>query len=172
MSHNAFLLGGLMLHRVVVPLVVCLAAFACQPSKEAVPEPARSADADRAAVEAAVRTHWTAINGGDTTTVAAQHTADLTIIMAEAPNRFAIPSATADSLWPILLASRPRYVVEDLQVQLVGDVGIASLYLSGDVVTPDGRHDARRRRVTEIWVRQADGTWKEMHHHDSVFSSL
>lgn len=161
-----------MLPRFAVPLFACSAVIACTPSDRQTSVPARSTDDDRAAVEAAVRTHWTAINSGDTATVGAQHTDDLTIIMTEVPNRFAIPSPTADSLWPVLLASKTKYVVEDLQVQLAGDVGIATLYLSGGVVRPGGRHDARRRRVTEIWVRQADGSWKEMHHHDSVFSSL
>lgn len=161
-----------MQRRFATPLVVCIAAVACTPSDRPASAPIRSADEDRAAVEAAVRTHWAAINTGDTATVGAQHTADLTIIMTEVPNRFAIPSPTADSLWPVLLASKPQYVVEELQVQLAGDVGVASLYLSGGVVGPSGRHDARRRRVTEVWVRQSDGTWKEMHHHDSVFSSL
>jgi ketosteroid isomerase-like protein len=158
--------------RRAAPVLFCIAAFACAPSDQPMPAATHSAEEDRAAVEAAVRRHWTAINGGDTATVGAQHTADLTLIMTEAPNRFAVPSPTADSLWPLLLASKPQYVVEDLQVQLVGDVGIASLYLSGGVVDPAGRHDTRRRRVTEVWVRQADGAWKEMHHHDSVYSSL
>jgi ketosteroid isomerase-like protein len=159
-----------MLHRFTGSLAFSLAALACTTPEPPASGSARSTDADRAAVEAAVRTHWTAINGADTATVGAQHTADLTIIRTEVPNRFAIPSPTADSLWPNVLASKPQYVVEDLQVQLAGDVGVASLYLTGGVVGPDGRHDARRRRVTEVWVRQADGTWKEMHHHDSVFS--
>lgn len=44
--------------------------------------------------------------------------------------------------------------------------------MSGGVVLPNGKADDRRRRVTEVWVWQADGGWKEAHHHDSVFSSL
>lgn len=160
-----------MLQRIAAPLVACF-AFACAPSDPAASAPARSVDVARAAVESAVRTHWTAINNGDTATVVAQHTTDQTIIMTGVPNRFAISSPTADSLFPTLLEIKPQFVVEDLQVQLVGDVGVASFYLSGGVVGPNGRLDARRRRVTEVWVRQADGTWKEMHHHDSVFSSL
>jgi ketosteroid isomerase-like protein len=153
-------------------LAVCLTAIGCTASDGSTPGPARTADNDRDAVEAAVRSHWAAINDRDTATVGAQHAAPLTIIMTDFPDRFAIPSATADPLWPLLLATRTQYVVEDLEVQLAGDVGIASLYLSGGVILADGRHDARRRRVTEVWVRQADGTWKETHHHDSVFSGL
>jgi ketosteroid isomerase-like protein len=48
----------------------------------------------------------------------------------------------------------------------------ASFFMSGGVVLPNGKADDRRRRVTEVWVWQADGGWKEAHHHDSVFSSL
>lgn len=171
MSPHGTISGRLMVHRIAAPLVACV-AFACAPSDPSASAPARFADADRAAVESAVRTHWTAINGGDTSTVVNQHAADQTVIMTEVPNRFAIPSPTAASLFPMLLASKPQYAVEDLQVQLVGDVGVASFYLSGGVIGPNGRHDPRRRRVTEVWVRQADGSWKEMHHHDSVFSGF
>jgi len=136
------------------------------------PRAARDVAADRAAVEEIVRSHWKAINTLDTATITAQHTNDISILMTEIPARFTVPSPTADSLFPILLASKPHYVIEDLQVQMLGDVGVASFFMSGGVVLPNGKADDRRRRVTEVWVRQADGGWKEAHHHDSVFSSL
>lgn len=149
-----------------------LVACAPAPPQEQSAPAARLPAEDRAAIETEVRKHWAAINTTDTATVTSQHTSDLTIIMTEFPDRFAIPSPTADSLFPILLATRPRYQVEDLQLQLWGDVGVASFYLTGGTVLPGGKPDNRRRRVTEVWARQADGTWKEMHHHDSAFSGL
>lgn len=161
-------------HTPPVPLVVLGLALACKPGTppagDAGSPSTSSPSADRAAVEAAVQRHWTAINAGDTATVGAQHTPDLTIIMAEVPNRFVIPSATADSLFPLLIAAKPQFTVADLQVQLYGDVGVASFYLAG-AVRPDGTPDPRPRRVTEVWVRQADGGWKETHHHDSVLAN-
>lgn len=160
--------------RVAWAVALCLAGTGCgsgAPSADGMPAAAaRSAADDRAAVESAVRTHWTAINGGDTATVGAQHAAVLTIIMTEVPDRFAIPSPAADSLFRSLLTGKPEYVVEDLQIQLFGDVSVASFYLGGGVRLSNGQVDARRRRVTEIWERQSDGVWKEAHHHDSVFS--
>lgn len=142
------------------------------PRAERAPSMATSSSVeDRSAVEDAVRRHWTAINAGDTATILAQHSDDLTIIMAEVPSRFGASSPTMDSLRPIFRAARPRYVIEDLQIQQFGDVAIASFYMSGGVVW-QGRHDSRLRRVTEIWVRQPDGSWKEAHHHDSVVSRL
>ncbi len=166
----------LICERVALAVALCLAGTACGSGARTAdgtpPAVARSAADDRATVESAIRAHWTAINGGDTATVGAQHAAGVTIIMTEAADRFAIPSPTADSLLPSLLTVKPQYVVEDLQIQLFGDVGVASFYLGGGVRLANGRLDSRRRRVTEIWVRQSDGVWKEAHHHDSVFSRL
>ena len=155
---------------------LCIAGTGCgagAPAADVTPAAAaRSVAEDRGAVESAVRAHWTAINGGDTATVGAQHTAELSIIMTEVADRFATPSPTADSLFASLLTVKPQYVVEDLQIQLFGDVGVASFYLGGGVMLANARLDSRRRRVTEVWVRQSDGAWKEAHHHDSVFSRV
>jgi ketosteroid isomerase-like protein len=160
--------------RIAAAAALWVSATNCTSSENSVAQQSAAAggdvSGDRAAVEEAVRTHWKAINIGDTATLNAQHASEISITMTEMPDRFVVPSPTADSLFPNLLKYKPRYVVENLQVQLFGDVAVASFDMSGGVVRPDGKLDDRRRRVTEVWVRQAN-VWKEVHHHDSVFST-
>lgn len=152
----AFLLG-----------VGCAEPESSSPDAQATP---RDADADHAAVESAVRTHWSAINMGDTATVGRQHSADLTLILADLGPRVTMTSPELQPLLTRWTGATPAWTVEDLQVQLFGDVAVATLYLGGQITWADGSADSRRRRVTEVWARQLDGTWLEAHHHDSVFT--
>lgn len=150
-------------------------AAACGPTNEtsggARDTSRTSAADDRAAVEATVQGHWTAINNTDTLAIFSHHTPELTLIATETERRFAIPSPEADSVIALFWrGSKPAFNIRGLQVQLFGDAAVASFYLEGGTTLPNGRVDRRLRRVTEVWVRQPDGTWKEAHHHDSVFT--
>ncbi|MEO6526353.1 MAG: DUF4440 domain-containing protein [Gemmatimonadaceae bacterium] len=136
--------------------------------------PARDTSADRAAVKAAVAKHWNAINAMDSTTIISQHTPDLTVFGTEVAPRLSGRGSreATEAFMQIVRAWRPHWTVEELEIQMHGDVAVATFYLGGSVTRGDGRVDARRRRTTEIWVRQTDGSWKEAHHHDSVFTEL
>lgn len=159
-----------------LPLIGVALFAACEPSGEPAESPAvdtlPAADpgADRAAVEAAVAAHWAAINAGDTLAVMSHHTPDITLFVADAEPRFALPSPEAEPILERWRGAQPNWVVEDLEVQLMDGVAVATFYLGGSTTWADGSVDERRRRVTEVWVRQADGSWKEAHHHDSVFT--
>lgn len=150
-------------------------AAACRPASQPGGDTTQTTNAspaeDRAAVEAAVQSHWAAINSGDTVTIYHQHTPDLTLFVTETERRFTMPSPTSDSLLArVWRGSRPSFAVRDLEIQLYGDAAVATFHLDGGTTLPNGTRDPRRRRVTEVWARQADGTWKEVHHHDSVFA--
>lgn len=155
----------------VVALLVGCESQPQPPEGSASDASARSPAEDRAAVEAAVEAHWAAINASDSALVDRHHTGDLTIIATEVERRFAYASPEAEAFLAIVMPSTTTFMVEDVEVQLFGDVAVASFYLTGGVTRQDGTVDDRLRRVTEVWVRQPDGTWREAHHHDSVFAA-
>jgi ketosteroid isomerase-like protein len=41
----------------------------------------------------------------------------------------------------------------------------------GSASYADGVTDTRTRRVTEVWIRSAEGAWQEAHHHESPIES-
>ena len=70
------------------------------------------------------------------------------------------------------LGAKVNWTPRDVQVQPLGTMAAAaSFHMDGTVRWPDGTVDARPRRVTEIWVND-NGTWKEAHHHDSVYTAI
>lgn len=163
--------------RLFVAALLLVCALACRPQQAPDGAAANEATAtspveDRAAVEAAVTAHWAAINARDSALVDSHHTENLTIIATEVERRFAYASPDAEAFLAIVMPSTTRFRVEDVEVQLFGDVAVASFYLTGGVTRQDGTVDDRLRRVTEVWVRQPDGSWNEAHHHDSAFSPL
>jgi uncharacterized protein (TIGR02246 family) len=113
------------------------------------------------AVKAAVASHWDAINKGDVTAVGSQHTSDFTMTLA---NFEKVPPLA------YFEKARANWQLRDVEVTpLAPNVMLATFNMDGSYTSPEGRVDRRQRRVTEIWVNQG-GTWKESHHHDSVFA--
>lgn len=161
----------------VLPFAILAFAAGCDrnaPTPGGAAQGAQASDdpaADRAAVEAAVAAHWKAINEADSMTVLNQHTSDLTMVLTDLAPRITSTSPELASLMDRWRGSKPHWTVQDLQIQLFRDVAVATFYLDGSTTWADGTMDTRRRRVTEVWARQPDGTWKEAHHHDSVFAS-
>jgi ketosteroid isomerase-like protein len=67
--------------------------------------------------------------------------------------------------------AKANWTLRDVEVQMLGTTAAAaSFYMDGSVRWADGRVDSRPRRVTEVWVNE-NGTWKEAHHHDSVYTA-
>ena len=159
--------------------LLLLAGIACQPWESAPVSEAGAAAAavrdttgDRAAVAAMIDAHWAAINSNDTVAVKNHHTADMTLFGPESKERVTLAAATpaTTALWEKFRGSTPNWTPRDVQIRLVGDVGIATYYNDGSTRWADGTVDGESRKITEIWVRQADGSWKEAHHHDSRVS--
>ncbi|MDO8539974.1 MAG: DUF4440 domain-containing protein [Opitutaceae bacterium] len=124
-----------------------------------------------AAIKAAVATHWHAINGGITATVDRQHTADISVFLADVEPRMLMNSPAWLAMLPRWQGAKANWTLRDVEVQPLGAAAAAaSFYMDGSVRWADGRVDSRPRRVTEIWVNE-NGTWKEAHHHDSVFTA-
>ena len=66
--------------------------------------------------------------------------------------------------------SKPNWTIRELHIQPCGSVAVATFYQDGKIEWADRTVDSRPRRVTEVWVNE-NGTWKEAHHHDSVYTT-
>ena len=117
-------------------------------------------------VRSSVEAHWTAIAESDFETVASHHSAEFAIILPD----FAEPFVEGASEYDELLTTRASWTIGDVHVRpLSSDAAVAWFLMEGSTTWPDGRVDDRKRRVSEVWVREG-GTWKEAHHHDSVYA--
>ena len=129
-----------------------------------------SHDQGAAAVKGAVTTHWHAINTGITGTIDNQHTSAMTLISADWETRLLLNSPASLAMRRRWEGAKPKWTIRDLEVQPLGNTTSATFYLDGSQTWADGSVDSRTRLVTEVWVNQ-NGTWKETHHHDSVFTA-
>ena len=122
-----------------------------------------------AAVRAAVDAHWKAIKESDTLAIVDQHTIDITFFGPESDHRVSLSGSGPEvaALMKRFRGATARWTPRDVQVQLFGDAAVATFYNDGSVTYADRTVDKVPRKVTEVWVRQADGKWKEAHHHDS-----
>lgn len=141
-----------------LPPLLAVAAFACA---NASPDGAGA----EAELEATIRSHYEAFNRGDAETARAQHTADVTGFVSDWGPLVAFHAEEAAPLAARLEGARPDWRPRDIRIRLLNDVAVATLYIDGSIRWRDGSFDAGPRRVTEVWVRTADG-WKEAHHHD------
>lgn len=155
--------------RVGIPVLV-LAAACGQPTSNPDPGAAqmRSPAEDAAAVEAAIGQHWEAIAAGDRAAIESHHLPGITIFMATVDERFTAGSPTEQTLVDSLEPGSVVWAPRDFDIQVRGEAAVASFYLDGQVTSADGVVDSRTRRVSAVWVRQADGRWLELHHHDSI----
>lgn len=129
-----------------------------------------SSESVTTAVKAAVEKHWAAINGNDTVSVDRQHTAGISMFLADIEPRMRLNSPAWLGLLQRWQGAKTNWTPREIEVQpLSATVAVASFHMEGSVRWPDGSADTRPRRVTEIWVND-NGTWKEAHHHDSVFA--
>jgi hypothetical protein len=124
-----------------------------------------------AAIKAAVATHWHAINGGIGATVDNQHTSDISAILADLEPRLLVNSPVALAMRRRWEGAKPNWSLREVEVQPLGhSAAAASFYMDGSIRWADGTVDSRPRRVTEIWIND-NGTWKEAHHHDSIYTA-
>ena len=149
-------------------LVPALAVACAQPAPEPSDAPMRSAADDSAAVEAVIRDHWSAIATGDMAAVERHHVPEITVFLATWDERFAPHQPDGEAVMDQLAATTAAWTPRDFEVQVQGDVAVASFYLDVQVTEADGAVDSGTRRVSAVWVRQPDGRWLELHHHDSV----
>ena len=77
------------------------------------------------------------------------------------------PTPETAALWERFSGAAMKWTPRDIQVQAYGDVAVATFINHGSVTWADGTVEKGPRKVTEVWVRQSDGSWKEAHHHDS-----
>lgn len=128
-----------------------------------------SAAHDSAAVIAVVAAHRSAISSGDAAAVASHHRPDLTFFGPESPHLVTVSSDAPETvaLLERFSGSTATWRPRDVQIQMFGDVAVAAFFIDGSATYADGTTDTRTRRVTEVWIRNADGEWQETHHHES-----
>lgn len=117
-------------------------------------------------VRSMVTAHWAAINDGETDTVNSHHADGFTAIMPDFATQFVEGSPEFDEL----VATESSWQPGEIHVQpLSKSSAVATFLMDGSITWPDETVDSRTRRVTEVWVRKGE-TWKEVHHHDSVYA--
>lgn len=123
-------------------------------------------DVIRNEVRSIVTAHWAAIKDGETDTVNSHHAEGFTAIMPDFEAQFAEGSPEFDEL----VTTESSWQPGEIHVQpLSKSAAVATFVMDGSITWPDETVDSRTRRVTEVWVREGE-TWKEVHHHDSVYA--
>ena len=124
---------------------------------------------DSEAVRTAVLEHYAAINNAEWDAVADHHTAGLTAFLPD--NGLLTTWGTRQEQAELFRAAGTaglslNWEVRQLEVEVYGDVAVATGYLVGTAQFPDAPILQGTWRLTEVWVREG-GEWKEAHHHDS-----
>ncbi|MEJ2541062.1 MAG: nuclear transport factor 2 family protein [Gemmatimonadota bacterium] len=132
----------------------------------AAPAQAQDANSLREAIEA----HYAAINSDDTPTIVGQHSPDLTVFFWDGR----ILTTAADMDAAATQGVEPEVgdaevFINDFSAQIHGDVGVATFYLVGSYEVGNEVTQGTFR-VTAVWVYE-DGTWTEIHHHESRLSA-
>ena len=120
------------------------------------------------AVKQAVMDHYAAINSFDLDAVIDQHAGSFNGFLGGGSPLVRFHSR-ADQRKAWIDESTIEFTadleVRDIVVEVLGEVAVAAFYLDGSWGPKDDPWDGPFR-VTEVWVKQ-DGSWKELHHHDS-----
>ncbi|NIP18701.1 MAG: DUF4440 domain-containing protein [Xanthomonadales bacterium] len=127
--------------------------------------PLANAD-DAGDVRATIERHYAAINSGQLESVFNDHLDDMTMFLADG-------TVLWEGDWEEVSARMGATAVfgelnvrmSDFNVQLYGDVAVATFYLVGTETRADTVRDITNR-VTAVWIKSG-GDWKEAHHHES-----
>jgi uncharacterized protein (TIGR02246 family) len=130
-----------------------------------------SGDSVTSAVKAAVAKHWAAINRDDSATIIGQHTWDMNLFGCEFDQHVKFNTPLGLAIGKRFESAKANWKLSDVEIQPVGNAALAIFNMTGSIRWADGTIDSRPRRVTEVWVNE-NGTWKEAHHHDSVYAAL
>ena len=125
---------------------------------------------DAASLRSAIETHYAAINTNDMETTASHHRADFTVFLFDGKLLMTgddLAAAARQQVEPDF--GRSQVFISDFSAQIYENVGVATFYLVGTYTTAD-RVAEGTWRVTAVWVNE-DGTWTEVHHHESALRS-
>lgn len=140
----------------VIPLVLALAAFACQPMDED-QGAVQLTDEDTEAIRSSTDAFVEAVTAANWDSVAALYTEDAVVMPPNAP---AVTGRSAIREW---LASFPPISAFDLQVEEVegrGDLAYARGTLTMELNPPGAANPIQDRgKYIEIRRRQEDGSW-------------
>ncbi len=121
---------------------------------------------DAAEVRAAIERHYSAIHANDLAVVFEHHLPEMTWFPTDGRVLFEAGAVEeAERMGATLDFGTINVYMSDFNVQIYGDVAVATFYLVGPR-TLEGETTNSTSRVTAVWVREA-GEWKEAHHHES-----
>jgi len=120
-------------------------------------------------VEAVVREHFTTINAGNQDAHFQQHhTAQYQRYSVGGLGRYfeSIEEQQEQIQTTFDLGSKYNLGIRDLRETICGDSALATCYLVGSILRPDGNTVQRRARWSSMLIKQS-GQWKAVHAHSS-----
>lgn len=121
---------------------------------------------DAASLRAAIEEHYSAIHGGEGSTVLDDHLPEFTMFASD--GRVLLEAGaieSAERMGTTVDFGTGDVYMSDFHAQMFGEVGVATFYLTGrHTLADETKHGTWR--VSAVWVWQGDG-WKEAHHHES-----
>lgn len=121
---------------------------------------------DAADVRQAIEQHYAAIHTDDLESVLGHHLDGMTMFLPDGTVLWEHDWAeVSERMGASVNFGTLNVRMSDFNVQLFGNVAVATFYLVGTETRDDKTRDITNR-VTAIWVK-SDGEWKEAHHHES-----
>ena len=127
--------------------------------------PLANAD-DAGDVRATIERHYAAFNADQIESVLNDHLEDMTMFLADGTVLWERDwEEVSERMGATAVFGALNVRMSDFNVQLHGDVAVATFYLVG-TETRDGTVRDITNRVSAVWVKSGSD-WKEAHHHES-----
>jgi ketosteroid isomerase-like protein len=118
-------------------------------------------------VKAAIHGHFAAVNSGDVNAYTPYYADQGSAFGGgELLERLSVEQRKNNFQAAVDSGLRRNLQMRNLEVQIYGNVAIATGYLVGSTTTPDGTTQQSRQQRTGVLIKQG-GQWKEVHRHNS-----
>jgi len=118
-------------------------------------------------VKAAIRGHFAAVNSGDVAAYTSYYSNQGSAFSGgELLERLSVEQRKNNFQAGVDSGLRRNLQMRNLEVQIYGNVAIATGYLLGSTTNPDGTTQRTSQQRTGVLIKQG-GQWKEVHRHNS-----
>lgn len=118
-------------------------------------------------VKAAIRGHFAAVNSGDVNAYTPYYASEGSAFSGgELLERLSVEERTNNFQAAVDSGLRRNLQMRNLEVEIYGNVAVATGYLVGSTTTADGTTQQTRQQRTGVLIKQG-GQWKEVHRHNS-----
>lgn len=118
-------------------------------------------------VKAAIRGHFDAVNSGDVTAYTPYYANQGSAFGGgELLERLSVEQRKSDFQATVDSGLKRNLQMRNLEVQIYGNVAVATGYLVGSTTSADGTTQQTRQQRTGVLIKQG-GQWKEVHRHNS-----